>query len=300
MGLRTAAHRGILLALLFCLSALSARAADKKESLRISSGDLLHVSVFREPDLEQHVRVRDSGEIDLDLVGAVSVVGLVPGEAALKIAQAYEQGKYLNHPQVSVLIEEYATQQVSVLGQVAHPGAVPLMTSRSLLDVLSLAGGLTDVADRHITIERGDKSGSLTVFVPNDASTDLKNTVMVHPGDTVLVPKAGVVYVLGDVGRPGGYVMQDDAKLTVLQAIALAAGANRSAKENAARLLRKVQGRYQEQTIPLKDMERGSQPDMELEAGDVLYIPFSMARNVVVGASGILSSTSSAAIYAAR
>jgi polysaccharide export outer membrane protein len=300
MGLRTAAHRGILLALLFCLSALSARAADKKESLRISSGDLLHVSVFREPDLEQHVRVRDSGEIDLDLVGAVSVVGLVPGEAALKIAQAYEQGKYLNHPQVSVLIEEYATQQVSVLGQVARPGAVPLMTSRSLLDVLSLAGGLTDVADRHITIERGDKSGSLTVFVPNDASTDLKNTVMVHPGDTVLVPKAGVVYVLGDVGRPGGYVMQDDAKLTVLQAIALAAGANRSAKENAARLLRKVQGRYQEQTIPLKDMERGSQPDMELEAGDVLYIPFSMARNVVVGASGILSSTSSAAIYAAR
>jgi polysaccharide export outer membrane protein len=289
-----------LLALLFCLSALSARAADKKESLRISSGDLLHVSVFREPDLEQHVRVRDSGEIDLDLVGAVSVVGLVPGEAALKIAQAYEQGKYLNHPQVSVLIEEYATQQVSVLGQVARPGAVPLMTSRSLLDVLSLAGGLTDVADRHITIERGDKSGSLTVFVPNDASTDLKNTVMVHPGDTVLVPKAGVVYVLGDVGRPGGYVMQDDAKLTVLQAIALAAGANRSAKENAARLLRKVQGRYQEQTIPLKDMERGSQPDMELEAGDVLYIPFSMARNVVVGASGILSSTSSAAIYAAR
>ncbi|MBX6359378.1 MAG: polysaccharide biosynthesis/export family protein [Acidobacterium ailaaui] len=289
-----------MLALLFCLSALSARAADKKESLRISSGDLLHVSVFREPDLEQHVRVRDSGEIDLDLVGAVSVVGLVPGEAALKIAQAYEQGKYLNHPQVSVLIEEYATQQVSVLGQVARPGAVPLMTSRSLLDVLSLAGGLTDVADRHITIERGDKSGSLTVFVPNDASTDLKNTVMVHPGDTVLVPKAGVVYVLGDVGRPGGYVMQDDAKLTVLQAIALAAGANRSAKENAARLLRKVQGRYQEQTIPLKDMERGSQPDMELEAGDVLYIPFSMARNVVVGASGILSSTSSAAIYAAR
>ncbi|WP_162173486.1 polysaccharide biosynthesis/export family protein [Pseudacidobacterium ailaaui] len=300
MGLRTAARRGILLALLFCFSALSARAADKKESLRISSGDLLHVSVFREPDLEQHVRVRDSGEIDLDLVGAVSVVGLVPGEAALKIAQAYEQGKYLNHPQVSVLIEEYATQQVSVLGQVARPGAVPLMTSRSLLDVLSLAGGLTDVADRHITIERGDKSGSLTVFVPNDASTDLKNTVMVHPGDTVLVPKAGVVYVLGDVGRPGGYVMQDDAKLTVLQAIALAAGANRSAKENAARLLRKVQGRYQEQTIPLKDMERGSQPDMELEAGDVLYIPFSMARNVVVGASGILSSTSSAAIYAAR
>jgi polysaccharide export outer membrane protein len=272
----------------------------RQESLLIARGDLLHVTVFREPDLEQHVRVKDSGEIDLTLAGTVKISGLTPGGAAKAIQQAYKQGGYLIHPQVSVLVEEYATQQVSVLGQVARPGAVPLMAPRNLLDVLSLAGGLTEAADRHITIHRGNQSGNTTVFLPNNAQADLNASVTVYPGDTIIVPKAGIVYVLGDVARPGGYVMQNDSKLTVLQVIAMAAGTNRSAKEDATRLVRKVNGNYQEHIVPLKKIERGIEPDMQLEADDVLYVPFSMTKNVVLGASGILSSTSSAAIYAAR
>jgi polysaccharide export outer membrane protein len=290
----------IFVALLGAAPYLSGQSADRQESLLIARGDLLRITIFREPDLEQHVRVKDSGEIDLNLAGTVKISGLTPGEAAKAIAQAYVQGRYLNHPQVSVLVEEYATQQVSVLGQVAKPGAVPLMAPRNLLDVLSLAGGLTEIADRHITIQRGNKSRSMTVFLPNNAQADLNASVMVYPGDTVIVPKAGIVYVLGDVARPGGYVMQDDSKLTVLQAIAMAAGTNRSAKEDATRLVRKVDGNYREQIVPLKKIEHGTEPDMQLEADDVLYVPFSMTKNVVLGASGILSSTSSAAIYAAR
>lgn len=274
--------------------------ADKRESLLVGRGDLLHVTVFREPDLEQRARVKDSGEIELDLIGAVKVAGFTPGDAAKAIAEAYVSGHFLNHPQVSVLVEEYATQNVSVLGQVGKPGAVPLATARSLLDVISMAGGLTETADRHVTVKRGDSSRSETVFLPNDAEASLRAAVTVFPGDTIIVPKAGVVYVLGDVARPGGYVMQDDAKLTVLQALAMAAGANRTAKEGAARLIRKVNGSYQEQPISLKDIERGKQPDMQLEGDDVLYVPFSMAKNIIVGASGIMSSTSSAAIYAAK
>jgi polysaccharide biosynthesis/export protein len=270
------------------------------ESLLIGRGDLLRVTIFREPDLEQKMRVKDSGEIDLNLAGAVKVAGLTPGDAAKVIAQVYVDGKFLNHPQVAVLIEEYATQNVSVLGQVKNPGAVPLTTPRSLLDVLSLAGGLTEIADRHITIQHKDKSGNTTVFLPNDADESLHASVVVYPGDIVLVPKAGIVYVLGDVARPGGYVMQNDARLTVLQAVAMAAGANKTAKEGATRLLRKVNGSYQEQGVPLQDIERGRKPDIQLKADDVLYVPFSMAKNVVLGASGIVSSTSSAAIYAAR
>lgn len=128
----------------------------------------------------------------------------------------------------------------------------------------------------------------------------MQAVAIVYPGDTVLVPKAGIVYVLGDVGRPGGYVMQDDSMLTVLQALALAAGANKTAKEDAVRLIRKVNGDYQESAVPLHDIERGKKPDVKLEADDVLFVPFSMAKNMVLGASSILSSTSSAAIYAAR
>ncbi len=269
------------------------------ESLLIGHGDLLHISVFREPDLEQKLRVNDAGDIDLDLVGAVKVAGLTSAEAAKAVARAYEQERYLNHPQVSVLVEEYATQNVSVLGQVNRPGAFSVATARSLLDVLALAGGLTEIADRHVTIQRANKRESSVIFVPNHAAADLQ-TATVYPGDTVLVPKAGVVYVLGDVARPGGYVMQDEAKLTVLQAVAMASGANRTAKEDETRLIRKVNGNYREQTVALKEIEKGKAPDMQLEADDVLYVPFSMGRNMVLGASSILSSTSSAAIYAAH
>lgn len=275
--------------------------ADKvHESLLIGRGDLLRITVFREPDLEQKLRVNDAGEIDLNLAGAVKVAGLTSAEAAKTVADAYEREHYLNHPQVSVLVEEYATQNVSVLGQVNRPGAFSVATARSLLDVLAMAGGLTEVADRHVTIQRANNRESSVVFVPNHAAADLQTGAMVYPGDTVLVPKAGVVYVLGDVARPGGYVMQDEAKLTVLQAVAMASGANRTAKEDETRLIRKVNGNYREQTVALKEIERGKAPDMQLEADDVLYVPFSMARNVVLGASSILSSTSSAAIYAAR
>jgi polysaccharide biosynthesis/export protein len=299
----------ILCTILLCslaYSQASAQAAapgktnELSESLLIGPGDLLHITIFRVPDLEQKVRVKDSGEVDLDLAGTLHVAGLTPSDAAKSIAQLYVRGNYLNHPQVSVLIEEYATQSVSILGQVNKPGAVALTTPRSLLDVLSLAGGLTEMADRHITIQRRDTDESTTVFLPNDATASLHADITVHPGDTVLVPKAGVVYVLGDVAHPGGYVMQDDAKLTVLQAVAMAAGANKTAKEDATRLIRKVNGNYQEQQVSLEEIEKGKKPDMQLEADDVLYVPFSMAKNVVLGASGIVSATSSAAIYASR
>ena len=269
------------------------------ESLLIGCGDLLHITVFREPEMEQKVRVKDSGDIDLDLAGTVKVAGLTPADAAKTIAQLYSQEHYLNHPQISVLIEEYATQNISILGQVHKPGAFPVTTARSLLDVLALAGGLTETADRHITVQRVDKSNEV-VFLPNNAMESLQVGTVVFPGDTVLVPKAGVVYVLGDVARPGGYVMQDDAKMTVLQALAMASGANKTAKENETRLIRKDKGSYQEQIVRLKEMEKGKTPDMQLEADDVLYVPFSIAKNVVLGAASILSSTSSAAIYAAR
>ncbi|HYK35333.1 polysaccharide biosynthesis/export family protein [Alloacidobacterium sp.] len=277
-----------------------AKPTNTRESLLIGPGDLLHITVFREPDLEQKVRVKDSGEIDLDLAGTVKLSGLTPHDAAKAIAQLYMQNHFLNHPQVSVFIEEYATQSISVLGQVNKPGAFTVTTMRSLLDVLAMSGGLTEMADRHITIQRADHSGNIVVFLPNNPPVNARAAEMVYPGDTVLVPKAGIVYVLGDVGRPGGYIMQDDSNLTVMQAVALAAGANRTAKEDAARLIRKVNGSYQESAVPLRDIEKGKKPDMQLEADDVLYVPFSMAKDVVLGTSNILSSTSSAAIYAAR
>lgn len=271
------------------------------ESLLIGPGDLLHITVLREPELDQQTRVLDSGAVTLALIGTVAVQGLTPTQAAARIADLYRNGRFLLRPEVSVLVEQYATQGVSVLGQVAHPGTIAISAPRSLIDVLSQAGGLTEVADRHITIERGGKDGErIRVFLPNRAEEALNADVQIRPGDTVIVPKAGIVYVLGDVAHPGGYVMQYDSKLTVLQAIALAAGASKTASERHVRLVRNVDGRSLSIELPLRDMERGREPDVPLQANDILYVPFSLAKNISLGIANITAAASSALIYATR
>jgi polysaccharide export outer membrane protein len=271
--------------------------SEPTESLLIGPGDLLRITVLRESELDQRTRVLDSGEITLALAGNVSIQGLTPAAAAARIAEKYRQGNYLLHPEVSVFVEEYATQTITILGQVAHPGTVRV----TLIDVLSLAGGLTEYADRHIVIERGGKAGErIRAFLPNRADDALNADILVRPGDTVIVPKAGIVYILGDVAHPGGYVMQNDSQLTVLQAIALAAGASKTASEKSVRLVRNLDGISHSVDLPLRDMERGRDPDVPLQANDILYVPFSLMKNISLGIADITAAASSALIYAAH
>lgn len=270
-----------------------------RESLLIGPGDLLHISFLREPELDQHVRVLDSGDVVLALAGQIPIQGLTPAAAALRIADRYRDGKFLLHPVVAVFVEEYATEMVTVLGQVQHPGNVHLDSPRTLIDVLAMAGGLTDIADRHIVIQRGGPGGErLHVFLSNGADAALNANTLVRPGDTVLVPKAGIVYVLGDVAHPGGYVMQNDSHMTVLQAVALASGTSKTASEKHIRLVRNVDGITQSIVLPLREMERGRQPDVPLQANDILYVPFSFARSLSLGITQITAAASSALIYA--
>jgi polysaccharide export outer membrane protein len=271
----------------------------QSESLLIGPGDLLRISIVRESELDQRIRVLDSGDIVLALAGNVSVQGLTPAQAAARIANKYREGQFLLHPEVSVFVEEYATETVTVLGQVAHPGNFRLDAPRTLIDVLSLAGGLTDSADRHIVVQRAGKEGErVRVFLSNHADDALNANVLVRPGDTVVVPKAGIVYVLGDVAHPGGYVMQNDSQLTVLQAIALAAGTSKTASEKRVRLVRNIDGLTKSIDLPLRDMERGREPDVQLQANDILYVPFSMVKNLSMGLANITAAASSALIYA--
>ncbi len=287
--------------LLFMALGCSAQIADTTthESLLIGPGDLLRITVLGESDLSQKVRVRDSGNVTLPLIGDVELRGLNTAEASRLIAGKYIDAQLLKHPEVSVFVEEYATQSVSVLGQVVRPGPVSISTARSLVDVLSMAGGLTELADRHITIERGGSAHGVTeVFLSNKAEDALNADVEIFPGDKILVPKAGIVYVLGDVGRPGGYVMQNNSRMTVLQAIAMAAGVNKTASERRVRLIQNLNGQYRERDLPLKEIEQGKAPDELLQADDVIYIPFSFGKNVVMATNSIVASTSSALIYA--
>lgn len=272
------------------------------ESLLIGPGDQLRIQVADTPEMDQHPRVTDAGEIPIEAAGNVKVAGLTPADAATAIQNQLISAHYMRHPIVLVTIEQFATQTVSVLGEVKAPGAYPIATTRSILDVLALAGGLSAVADRDIVIERhGDPANRVHYNYSNNPDTAVDRQVLVSPGDTVLVPKAGIVYVLGDVNRPGGYVMtNNESKMTVLEALALAGGVSKTAKQSGARLIRKDStGSYSDQRISVGDLQQGKTPDIAMQPGDVVYVPFSFGRNLAVfGAGSIAASATSAAIYA--
>jgi polysaccharide export outer membrane protein len=286
--------------LLLCLfTAAWAAGAQQSESLLIGPGDLLHVQVFDTPELGQDARVTDAGVLPLLLGGDVKVTAMTPAEAARAIEKRLREGNFLLNPRVAVTVTEYATQKVSVLGEVKAPGAYAISTPRSVLDVLSLAGGLTEVADRKILIERKGAHEKTPYYVSNQAGVAMDTSVLISPGDTLYVPKAGIVYVLGDVKQPGGYTMtNNEAQLSVLQLVARAGGTNNSAVPSHARLIRNTgESGYSEGPLPLSEMQKGKHPDQFLQAGDIVYVPFSYARNFALQGSGMVASAASAAIY---
>jgi polysaccharide export outer membrane protein len=286
--------KGIVLA-----CCLTAPLLAQNESLLIGPGDEVNVEVFDTPDLDQNARVTDGGEFPLMLGGTVRLASLTPAEAARTIEAALIKSHVMYYPRVMVTVTQYATQTVTVFGQVAKPGTYSIDTPRSVVDVLGLAGGLTDLADRHVTIERHTSHRQVSYYVSNRADDLLDQKVMVNPGDKLVVPKAGIIYVLGDVARPGGYPMtNNDGTLTVLQAVATAGGTQSSAAPNSSRLIRRTAvGGYQSDPIPFSAMQKGKKPDMPLQAGDIVYVPFSYLRNAALGVTSIAAAATGSALY---
>lgn len=286
--------KGIILA-----CCLTAPLLAQNESLLIGPGDEVNVEVFDTPDLDQNARVTDGGEFPLMLGGTVRLASLTPAEAARTIETALIKSHVMYYPRVLVTVTQYATQSVTVFGQVARPGTYSIDTPRSVVDVLGIAGGLTDLADRHVTIERHTNHRQISYYVSNRSDDLLDQKVMVNPGDKVVVPKAGIIYVLGDVGRPGGYPMtNNDGTLTVLQAVAAAGGTASSAAPNSSRLIRRTAvGGYQSDPIPFSAMQKGKKPDISLQAGDIVYVPFSYLRNAALGVTSIAAAATGAALY---
>jgi polysaccharide biosynthesis/export protein len=285
--------------LLLIIFAITVSSAAQDESLLIGPGDLLHLQVYDTPEMEQRARVTDAGNIPFSFLGKVEVTGLTPEQAAAQIEHRLVAAGVMLHPQVSVRVEAYATQNASVMGQVLKPGIYELDTSRKVVEVLAMAGGLTDMADRHITIQRfGPAKRKVEYYYSNAAASALSDDPMVYPGDTVVVPRVAVVYVLGDVLKPGGYPMiTNNSKMTVLQAIALAGYANHTASVGKSKLVRETPGGVQEIDLEVSLMQKGKKPDVALLPDDVIYVPFSFLRNVGVNGQGILASATSAVIY---
>lgn len=268
--------------------------------VKIASGDLLDISVFDVPELAQQVRVGADGKAELSLIGNTLLAGFTAQEAAEMIARELRERNFLLRPQVNVLIKEFASQGVSVTGEVQHPGIYQVLGPRTLLDVISMAGGLANAADTRIVVKR--RSGSeetLTVGLKSDdVQMSLAHDVQIYPGDLVLVPRAGIVYVLGAVNRPGGFVMQDNGKITLLQVLAQAGGANTIAAVSHAVLLRKNGDGYAANKLHVGRIESGQDEDLELHPNDILFIPNNHLKNAIREAQGTIAAIGSASIYA--
>jgi len=266
----------------------------------IIPGDLLEISVFDTPELTQQVRVGADGKAELALLGGVSLAGLTTQQASQEIARQLRDRQLLLRPQVNVLVKESAGQGVSVMGEVEHPGMYPLVGPRSLLDVLSMAGGLTKVADTRVTIQRRQgRETDLAVKLSNqNAQISLAADVQVYPGDLVMVPRAGIVYIFGAVNRPGGFVIQENGEITLLQALAQAGGATGSAAPNHAVLLRKNGQGYVSSKLPVGKITLGQDRDVELHPDDVVFIPTNKLKNILHESRDVATSIGSASIYA--
>ena len=274
------------------------------DSLLIGPGDHLSVHVLNVPELDQpHLRVTDAGEIPLLMIGSLDVRNLTPGAAAEKIAAGYLAQNLLRSPQVQVTVDEYASSSVTVFGYIVGQSTtsqtrgttIPLATPKPLLTVLALAGGFTDLASRTVVIQRRDQTvPAFSVAVLNEGLPDPAHNPLIYPGDTIMVPRAGLVYVLGSVGRPSAVYMTEDGRLSLLQALTQAGSSIPAAALRHVLIFRKEGSSYNEIKVDVGKVIQGKAPDLTMAAQDVIWVPFSYGKNLLVNGAGIVAAVGSA------
>jgi polysaccharide export outer membrane protein len=261
------------------------------------------MSVYDEPELSTQARVDDKGNIVLPLIGPIHVAGKTVGEAQSEVREKYLAAQILKDPQVTLNVLQYPNSNVMVLGEVQTPGRFAMISPHSLLDVIGMAGGETNLAGDTIQVEGSAADGHVVrtfQYVRGEDESSLRNAV-VDPGDTVRVQRAGIVYVLGAVNRPGGYVMQENGALNVAQAVSLAQGTLMQAKIGGMRVIRRQpDGTLKEIPIAYSGIMKGKGAPLELQAQDIVYVPVSKIKSIFTGGANIVGETSSAAIYAVK
>jgi polysaccharide export outer membrane protein len=287
----------------------------KQRDYVIGSGDLLGIEVFDVPELSRDVRVNESGFVAIPLIPVkVQAGGLTPFQFQDKLAELLQVNGLVTHPQITVTVKERHSEPITVIGAVKMPLTIQAVHQMNLLQVLSQAGGIADDAGSKALITRkppfpepGDASGdpqaadiagapsanaptagaedTITIDL-NDLldSGDPKYNIPLVGGDVVTVPRAGVVYAVGAVQHPGGFVMQSDRQqLTVLKVLSLAGGLTTTAKPGNAVILRQPPGSQQRQQLPvdMKKILALKGEDISLRQNDILYVPDSTGKHAL-------------------
>lgn len=278
----------ILLALGFLLVVPAALRAQEEavsfvKEYKIGPKDLLEITVFELPELNQTVRVSEDGTITLPLLGPVKIDGLTKDELETKLAGLLEE-KYLKKARVSVFIKEYQSKLVAVIGAVEKPGMYELIGRLTLLQMVSKAGGFKENASNEIFVLReGGKGTAASISIDLDdllLNGNQTLNIPILPNDVINVPvdKLISVYVFGAVRNPGKIEVKMSKKITLLQAVGNAGGLADGAKKSGIRLKRKDRrtGKETEMKVNLGDIIKGKRRDIELKEGDVIIIPESI------------------------
>ncbi len=277
---------------------------------------LLHVVDMEEiPD--KPIRIDPSGFIDLPLAGRVEASGRTVDQ--LKADLTAKLSRYISSPHISVNLTDDQSRPVSVIGAVNSPGVHQLHGPKRLIEVISLAGGLRQDAGSRVILTRQAQWGALplpgakvdtsegfstaTLSLDNllAAKTPAEN-ILVQPNDVVSIPKADLVYVVGDVKKAGGFPMSSHSSMSVLQALSLSEGFGPSASPKSAKIMRPTEAdisKMQEIPVDLQKIFAGKAPDVALYANDVLFVPNSLAKTSARRAvEAILQTASGVAVYA--
>jgi len=287
-----------VLAVSAAVAAFAQQASFNAPALRIASGDLIDLEMYDNADLSGHFRVNENGDVRLPLMGEVHVAGETAEQAAELFEKRYVEQEILKpaNSHATVQITEYATQGIVVSGEVHSPGTYPALGVRMFNDVITAAGGVLQTASREVVIaHRGDPDHTVKVEYDPFLANPLIPQVQLLPGDTVTVPKAGVVYVVGVVGRPGVFVLEGHEPMTALKIIAQASPDRHESNLKQVILIRTDETGHRAATIlPMGKIEQGKEPDVAVKDGDILYVPHSflgqIAPQAISSALGMLSS----------
>lgn len=261
----------------------AAQMNDDPSDYLLGASDLLQITVFESKDLNTTVRVSSRGYITLPLLGQVKVKGLTAREAEVNIEDLYRE-KYIKDPHVSVFVEEHFSKPITVLGQFRNPGTYDFKAKQRLLDVMALAGGLTDKAGRTVQIRRKEITpGEPNVFVV-DLDRFIKEgrselNIEISSGDVIFVPEAGNFFVDGAVRRPGSYPIK--RKMVIREALMAAGGIAPYAQKDSLVLIRYFEGKGREIIeLELNDPEH---QETEIQDRDIVIVKSSALGKMLHG-----------------
>ena len=251
---------------------------------RIGAKDLLEITIVELPELNQTVRVSEDGSISLPLIGRVMIDGLTKEEVEKRLTALLLEQNYVKNARVTVFIKEYQSKRVALIGAVNKPGMYDLVGRMTLLQLISQAAGLTELASSELFVLREGKDGSQSrIVIDLDDLLNKGNQTLNIPlqaGDIVNIPTEQIinVYVFGAVRNPGVLPVKMSKKITILQAIAQAGGLVEGASKSGVTITRKDRktGRETKIKVNLNDVLKGTHPAIDLVEGDVVYVPESI------------------------